>query len=201
MTEKFIFESHAIKEVIETALKFAKANASLLIWGETGTGKEVFAKMIHNNSYRFEGPLISINCANIPKELFESELFGAERGAYTGCNQARMGLVEKAAEGTLFLDELSEMPIEVQAKLLRLLQDGDYRRVGSTEVRQTNVRIIASTNISPEECVTTGKLRRDLYYRVSTIMLPIPPLRDRLADIRPLALHFIRIISEAEKKQ
>jgi transcriptional regulator with PAS, ATPase and Fis domain len=201
MNDAFVFESLSIKTTVEIAKKFANSEAAILLCGESGTGKEVFANLIHTFSARSDKPLISINCANIPKELFESEMFGADRGAYTGCHQARNGLVDSAHGGTLFLDELSEMPLEVQPKLLRLLQDGDYRRVGSSEIRHARIRVLASTNMPPDECIKKGKLRADLYYRISTVTLPLPPLRERLSDIEPLALSFIRRICAIENRK
>jgi transcriptional regulator with PAS, ATPase and Fis domain len=164
----------------------------VLITGESGTGKEVIADLLHALSPRNKGPLIKINCAALPRELIESELFGSVKGAYTGAQQDREGLFRQSENGTLLLDELSEMPIDTQSKLLRVLQEKIVRPVGGRTVYKTDCRIIASTNRVPEEAIKLGKMREDLYYRISTINVHLPPLRDRREDILPLANSFLK---------
>jgi transcriptional regulator with PAS, ATPase and Fis domain len=170
----------------------APSDVSVLITGESGTGKEVVADLLHAVSPRNKGPLIKINCAALPRELIESELFGSVKGAYTGAQQDRDGLFLQAEGGTLLLDELSEMPIDTQSKLLRVLQEKTVRPVGGRTVYKTNCRIIASTNRVPEEAIKLGKLREDLFYRISAINIYLPPLRERRDDIIPLASSFLK---------
>jgi transcriptional regulator with PAS, ATPase and Fis domain len=164
----------------------------LLITGESGTGKEVIADLVHALSPRSKGRIIKINCAALPRELIESELFGSVKGAFTGAHSDREGLFRLAEDGTLFLDEISEMPVDTQSKLLRVLQDQEVRPVGGKTSYKTNCRILAATNRKPEEAIKDGKLREDLFYRISAISVHLPPLRERREDILPLANAFLK---------
>jgi two-component system, NtrC family, response regulator AtoC len=187
-----VFQSPSMKEVVRLVERVAPSDVSVLITGESGTGKEIVADLLHAVSPRNKGPLIKINCAALPRELIESELFGSVKGAYTGAQQDRDGLFLTAGSGTLLLDELSEMPIDTQSKLLRVLQERTVRPVGGRSVYKTDCRIIASTNRVPEEAIKIGKLREDLYYRISAINIYLPPLRERRDDIIPLASSFLK---------
>lgn len=177
----------AMKKVFKLMQKVAPTEATVLIQGETGSGKELAARAIHNISRRADQEYICINCAAIPESLIESELFGHEKGAFTGAVSARNGLIEAADGGTLFLDEIGELPLEAQARLLRVLQEGEIRRVGSTQSRQVNVRLIAATHRNLKALARTGQFREDLYYRLNVVQLKLPPLRDREDDILGLA--------------
>jgi DNA-binding NtrC family response regulator len=179
-----------LKEVGKIPL-VSKCGASVLISGETGTGKEVCARAIHYLSPRANKPFIPVNCGAIPTELVENELFGHERGAFTGAKDTQAGLIQEADGGTLFLDELDCLPLLAQVKLLRFLQEKEYRPLGSAKTYRTDVRVIAAANRSPEEAVEAGKLRQDLYYRLNVIPLVLPPLRERREDIPLLARHFL----------
>jgi transcriptional regulator with PAS, ATPase and Fis domain len=186
---------------VRTVRRVAPSDVSILITGESGTGKEVIADLIHHASARASGPLIKINCAALPRELIESELFGSVKGAYTGANADRKGLFRQAETGTLLLDELSEMPIDTQSKLLRVLQEKEVRPVGGTTSYKTDCRIIAATNRKVEEAIRDGKLREDLFYRISAVSVHLPPLRERKEDILPLALMFLkRFASQANRE-
>jgi len=187
-----VFQSAAMKAVVRTAERVAPSDVSVLITGESGTGKEVITDLIHALSPRAKGPLIKINCAALPRELIESELFGSVKGAYTGAQADRDGLFRQADGGTLLLDEISEMPIDTQSKLLRVLQEKEVRPVGGRTSYKTSARVIAATNRQPEDAIKSGKLREDLYYRISAISIPIPPLRERREDILPLANSFLK---------
>ncbi|MCX6905375.1 MAG: sigma-54 dependent transcriptional regulator, partial [Verrucomicrobia bacterium] len=187
-----IFQSSAMKDAVRLVERVAPSDVSVLITGESGTGKEVIADLLHNVSPRNKGPLIKINCAALPHELIESELFGSVKGAYTGAQQDREGLFRQAEGGTLLLDELSEMPIDTQSKLLRVLQEKMVRPVGGRVSYKADCRIIASTNRVPEEAIKQGKMREDLYYRISAINIFLPPLRERREDIVPLANSFLK---------
>ncbi|KEI69985.1 sigma-54-dependent transcriptional regulator [Endozoicomonas elysicola] len=167
--------------------KVAPTDATVLIQGESGTGKELVAKAIHENSRRINGPMISVNCAAIPETLIESELFGHEKGSFTGATAARTGLIEAANGGTLFLDEIGELPLEAQARLLRVLQEGEIRRVGSVQSQSVNVRLIAATHRNLRQLSSQNEFREDLYYRLKVVELRIPPLRERGNDILMLA--------------
>jgi transcriptional regulator with PAS, ATPase and Fis domain len=181
-----------MKKIIETAKKAAKSDCNILIEGESGTGKELFAQAIHNYSKRSKGPFIAVNCASIPRELVESELFGYERGAFTGANkEGKPGKFELADNGTIFLDEIGELPYEVQSKLLRVLDNHKIVRVGGTEEKKLNVRVIAATNRNLSEEVNKKNFRNDLYYRINVIKINIPPLRERKGDIELLAKVFV----------
>jgi DNA-binding NtrC family response regulator len=187
-----IFRSAALQEVVRTVERVAPSDVSLLITGESGTGKEVIADLIHALSPRCKNRIIKINCAALPHELIESELFGSVKGAYTGAHADRDGLFRQAEGGTLFLDEISEMPIDTQSKLLRVLQDQEVRPVGGKTSYKTNCRILAATNRKTDEAIKNGKLREDLFYRISAISVYIPPLRERRDDIMPLANSFLK---------
>jgi two-component system response regulator HydG len=191
-------ESQAIRGVLEMVDLAAPSRSTVLITGETGTGKEIVAEMIHRMSPRAHGPLIRLNCAALPENLVESELFGHERGAFTGADRARAGRFEVADGGTLFLDEISEMTWGAQARLLRVLQVGEFERVGSSQTRKTDVRLIAATNQILRGLVEVKRFREDLYYRLHVIEIRIPPLRERREDIPILARSFLtRLAAEA----
>ena len=187
-----IFQSAALQSVVRTIERVAPTDVTLLITGDSGSGKEVIADLIHSLSLRAKNRIIKINCAALPRELIESELFGSKKGAFTGANTDRQGLFRQAEGGTLFLDEISEMPIDTQSKLLRVLQDQEVRPVGDTTSYKINCRIIAATNRKPEEAIRDGKMREDLFYRISTISVYLPPLRERRDDIMPLANAFLK---------
>ncbi len=187
-----VFQSTALKDVVRTVERIAPSDVTVLITGESGTGKEVIADLVHGYSPRSKGRIIKINCAALPRELIESELFGSVKGAFTGAHSDREGLFRQAEGGSLFLDEISEMPVDTQSKLLRVLQDQEVRPVGGKTAYKTDCRIIAATNRRPEEASKDGKLREDLYYRISAISVHLPPLRDRREDIMPLANAFLK---------
>jgi DNA-binding NtrC family response regulator len=179
----------------------ARAEASVLITGETGVGKDLVARGIHYLSRRARHAFVPINCGAVPGELFENELFGHEAGAFTSASVARTGLIEEADSGTLFLDEIDALSVAAQVKLLRFLQEKEYRRLGSTTIRRCDVRVIAATNTCPEAAVRAGRLRPDLYYRLNVVTLTLPPLRDRRDDIPQLAGHFLaRYAGEMQKR-
>ena len=175
-----------------TVERIAPSDVTVLITGESGTGKEVIADLIHSLSTRSKNKIIKINCAALPRELIESELFGSVKGAFTGAHSDREGLFRQAEGGTLLLDEISEMPIDTQSKLLRVLQDQEVRPVGGKVSYKTNCRLIASTNRKPDDAIKDGKLREDLFYRISAISVHLPPLRERREDIMPLASAFLK---------
>src|SRR5437867_7330826 len=187
-----IFQSAGMKNVVRTVERVAPSDVSLLLTGESGTGKEVIADLIHAMSPRAKGPFIKVNCAALPRELIESELFGSVKGAFTGAQSDREGLFRQANDGTLLLDELAEMPVDTQSKLLRVLQEKEVRPVGGRTSYKTDTRIIASTNQQVDEAIKAGKLREDLYYRISAISISLPPLRERREDILPLANSFLK---------
>jgi DNA-binding NtrC family response regulator len=187
-----VFQSNAMKQVLRAIERIAPSDVSVLIAGESGTGKEVVADLVHNLSPRHKGPCIKINCAALPRELIESELFGSVKGAFTGSQGDREGLFRQAESGTLLLDEISEMPLDTQSKLLRVLQEKEVRPVGGRTSYRIDCRILAATNRRVEDAIREGKLREDLYYRISAITVYLPPLRDRREDILPLALAFLK---------
>jgi DNA-binding NtrC family response regulator len=192
-TGALIGNSAAFRRATDLAKRAAPTNAAVMIVGETGTGKEVLAQYIHQNSRRSRRRLVPINCAAIPDQLLESEMFGHRKGAFTGADREKMGLLELADGGTLFLDELSEMSMSLQAKMLRVLQDGIVRRVGSEqEGAVVDVRFVSATNRDPREAIRSKLLREDLYYRLNVVQVVIPPLRERMEDIPLLANHFLR---------
>ncbi len=191
--ENLIASSPVMMNVCETIQKVAPTAATVLINGESGTGKEVIAKTIHKNSTRAGRPWIAVNCAAIPENLLESEMFGHVKGSFTGAVTDKEGLFEAANGGTLFLDEISSMPLILQGKLLRVLQEKEIRRVGGTKSIPVDVRVIAASNANLEEAVVKGTFRSDLYYRFAVITIDIPPLRKRPEDIIPLARHFIKM--------
>lgn len=189
--KQLIGESSAFQAEVRKIPLIAKCDASVLISGETGTGKEVCARAIHHLSRRARHPFVPVNCGAIPVELVENELFGHARGAFTGAATAEVGLIGESNGGTLFLDEIDCLPLLAQVKLLRFLQEKEYRLLGSTKTCKADVRIVAASNISLEDAVREGKLRRDLYYRLNVIPIALPPLRERRDDILPLAQHFL----------
>ena len=188
---EIIGESTALKQMLVQIEAVAPTPANVLIYGESGTGKELTARAIHNRSERSKSPLIKVNCASIPKDLFESEFFGHVKGSFTGAHRDRVGRFELANEGTLFLDEIGEIPIELQSKLLRVLQENEFERIGDEKTRKVDARIIAATNRDLKKEVEKGNFREDLFYRLSVIPIEVPPLRNRREDIIPLALHFL----------
>lgn len=199
--EEIIAESPAMKKVLSVVYKIAETEAPVLITGESGTGKEVIAKLIHELSPRKEGPFIMINCAAIPETLLEAELFGYEKGAFTGAVHSKPGLFELAEGGTLFLDEIGEMPFSLQAKLLRVLQDNTFRRLGSLKELKVNFRLITATNRDLQKMIEEGTFREDLYWRLNVIHLHLPPLRERKEDILPLVNYFIERFNKKYRKE
>jgi DNA-binding NtrC family response regulator len=190
--------SPQLKEVFRLVSRVAPSSASVLITGDSGTGKEVVARTIHDVSRRRNGPFVAVNCGAITPTLMESELFGHERGAFTGAERRHRGMFERAHQGTLFLDEITEMPPDLQVKLLRVLESGVIRRLGAEESTTVDVRILAATNRQPEEAVEKGRLRHDLFYRLKVFQLALPPLRERPDDIDPLIEHFLATFAERE---
>jgi len=198
--EEFIFESPAMKEIIKKIKLISCADCPVLITGETGTGKEVIAKLIHKSSNRSNKPMVSINIAAIPRELLEAELFGYEQGAFTGASKSKEGFFELAHKGTIFLDEIGEIDLDIQAKLLRVIETKKFFRVGGRREVYSDVRIITATNKNLRQLVKEGKFREDLYYRLNVVEINIPPLRERKEDIIPLAEHFLKLFSTKYSK-
>jgi two-component system response regulator FlrC len=194
--DALIFQDPAMDRVIQMAKKVAASQASVLITGESGTGKELVARYLHRNSPRKDKAFVAVNCAAIPGELLESELFGHEKGAFTGAVARRIGKFEEAIGGTLLLDEISEMDLKLQAKLLRAIQEREIVRIGSNAAVKVDTRIVATSNRNMEETVKQGKFREDLYFRLNVVKLVLPPLRDRPKDIEVLAGHFARASAE-----
>src|SRR5262245_31925565 len=184
-----IGSSPAWQAVVAAAVRVAPTEATVFLQGESGTGKEVIARLIHQMSPRKSAPFVAVNCAGLPEQLLESELFGYERGAFTGAQQSKAGLIELAAHGVLFLDEVTEMSLAAQVKLLRFLQEREYQRLGGTRLQKADVRIIAATNRDVGEAVDRGTFRQDLLYRLQVFDIMLPPLRERVADIPLLADH------------
>jgi transcriptional regulator with GAF, ATPase, and Fis domain len=197
---KIVGQSDALKRVVRQIEMVAPTDASVLIMGESGTGKELVAHEIHKHSPRRQQPLLKVNCASIPADLFESEFFGHVKGAFTGALKDRAGRFEAADGGTLFLDEVGEIPLALQGKLLRTLQEGQFERVGEERTRQVDVRIVAATNRNLDAEVTSGQFRHDLYYRLNVFPIEIAPLRRRKEDIAPLAALFLKRAADKFKR-
>jgi len=195
-----IGDSEAIIYAVQKAKQVAPTNATVLLEGETGVGKELFANLIHDRSHRQQKPFIKLNCAALPPELIESELFGHEKGSFTGATQARKGRFELADGGTIFLDEISELPVSLQPKLLRVLQSGEFERLGAQETFKVDVRVISATNRNLLNEVRESRFREDLYYRLNVFPITVPPLRNRQEDIPLLVAHFVRQFSEQHGK-
>jgi formate hydrogenlyase transcriptional activator len=198
---EIVGRSHVLKQVIKRVETVAPTSAAVLLLGETGTGKELFARAIHSLSARGDRQLVRADCALIPSGLLESELFGHERGAFTGAVARNIGRIELANKGTLFLDEVGDIPLELQSKLLRALQEREFERLGSSQTIRVDFRLVAATNRNLSEMVTNGQFRRDLYYRLSVFPIEIPPLRDRAEDIPILVWHFVKRYERQMNKQ
>jgi len=188
---RIVGTSQALQRMLKRVEAVAETPASVLLQGESGVGKELVAHAIHARSARADGPLVKVNCASIPKELFESEFFGHMKGAFTGAHRDRVGRFQLADSGTLFLDEVGEIPLELQGKLLRVLQESEFERVGDDVTRSVDVRVIAATNRNLEKSIVDGEFREDLFYRLSVFPVEVPPLRDRADDVMQLAKHFL----------
>jgi len=197
--DRIVGESQALKEVLREVQKVAPSDISVLIMGESGTGKELIAQSIHRLSSRGSEPFVVVNCAALPPNLIESELFGHEKGSFTGAHEKRTGKFEQADNGTIFLDEVGELPLDVQVKFLRVLQEREFEPIGGKK-QKVNVRIVAATNRDLDEELAAGRFRMDLYYRLNVFPLYLPPLRERKDDIIPLAYHFLGIYAAKEKK-
>src|SRR5215813_5317161 len=197
---EIIGRSPQMRHLSEQIAVVAPTTATVLIFGESGTGKELVAREIHKASSRRDGPMVRVNCAAVPRDLFESEFFGHVKGAFTGALRDRVGRFELANGGTLFLDEVSEIPIELQSKLLRAIQEGEYERVGGNKTLKTDVRLVAATNRNLAEEVRKGRFREDLYYRLNVFPITLAPLRERKSDIPPLAAHFLERACKEFKK-
>ncbi len=191
-----IAHSHQLKKILDLVHVVADSPSTILITGESGTGKELIANMIHQNSSRKNQPFIKVNCAAIPETLLESEFFGYEKGAFTGAVTSKPGRFELAHKGTLFLDEIGELSREMQVKLLRVLQELEFERVGGLKTIKVDIRLVVATNLNLENAVENGKFRQDLYYRLNVVPIHLPPLRERPDDIPPLVNHFLRIFNE-----
>jgi len=198
--ENIVGESPQMKEVFRTIEKVAHSNATVLVLGETGVGKELVAEALHRNSSRSDRPFVKMNCAALHESLLESELFGHERGAFTGADRQRTGRFELANEGTLFLDEIGNMTPSTQTKVLRVLQEREFERLGGSRTVKVDVRLVAATNKNLEEAIQRGEFREDLYYRLNVVSVNVPPLRERKEDIVPLASHFIDRFARELKK-
>jgi len=199
--EQVIGNSPALESVLEQVERVAPTDSTVLIQGETGTGKELIAHAIHNLSSRCGRPFVRLNCAAIPLDLLESELFGHEKGAFTGAIAQKIGRFELADKGTLFLDEVGDIPSALQPKLLRVLQEQEFERLGSTRTHQVDVRLVAATNRNLTEMANRGEFRSDLYYRLNVFPLLLPPLRERREDISPLVAHFVEIYGRRMGRQ
>ncbi len=199
--EQLIGTSPALEAVLEQVERVAPADSTVLIQGETGTGKELIARAIHNISSRCGRPFVKLNCAAIPLDLLESELFGHEKGAFTGAIAQKIGRFEWADKGTLFLDEVGDIPLALQPKLLRVLQEQEFERLGSTRTQKVNVRVVAATNQNLVEMVKRSEFRTDLYYRLNVFPIQLPPLRARRTDIPALVAHFVEIFGRRMDKQ
>ena len=199
--ENIVGSSQALQEVLELVRTVAPTDSTVLIEGETGTGKELIASAIHEHSRRRNLPFVKLNCAAIPLGLLESELFGHEKGAFTGAVARKIGRFEAAHRGTLFLDEIGDIPLELQAKLLRVLQEGEFERLGSNQTQRVNVRLVAATNCDLAQLVAEKRFRSDLYYRLNVFPIPVPPLREREEDIPLLVRHFVAKYSQKMHKE
>ena len=193
---RLVARSDIWQRVLARAVRVAPTEATVLLQGESGTGKELVARFIHQASPRKHGPFVAINCAALPEQLLESELFGYERGAFTGAQQTKPGHIELAARGVLFLDEVAEMSLTAQAKFLRVLQEREFQRLGGTRVQKANVRVVAASNQDLRQAVDRGTFRGDLFYRLHVFQIALPPLRERPSDIPLLAEHFLREFAE-----
>ncbi len=196
-----IGESPALKDVFKVLAKVAPTDSTVLVTGESGTGKELLVRALHRNSKRAEKPFVPINCGAIPKELLESELFGHEKGAFTHAIRTRPGRFEMADGGTVFLDEIGEMDLSLQVKILRVLQEKEFERVGATKTQKVDVRLVAATNRNLEEEVAAGRFREDLFYRLNVIPMHLPPLRERGRDVMILATHFMAKFCENKQRE
>ncbi|MGC6507258.1 MAG: sigma-54-dependent transcriptional regulator [Myxococcota bacterium] len=201
MNMSWVYRSPSMQMLTEEAKQIADSEANVMILGESGTGKGRLAKWIHQCSNRHNAPFITVNCGAIPEALIESELFGHEKGAFTGASSTRQGRFELANHGILFLDEFTEMPIQLQVKLLRVLQDGEFERIGGQNTIKVDVRVLAASNRQPLEAVQAGQLREDLYYRLNVIQLQIPALRNRKDDIPLLVHHFMAVHADRNRRQ
>jgi transcriptional regulator with GAF, ATPase, and Fis domain len=200
VADALVGESRAVSRVSEFIRRVAKGDSTVLIRGESGTGKELVARAIHANGRRATKPFVAINCAAIPETLLESELFGHEKGAFTGAAATKKGKFEAVDEGTLLLDEIGEMPPLLQAKLLRVLQQREFERLGSTRLMPFNARVIAATNKDLEHAIKAGEFRQDLFYRLNVVSVALPPLREHREDIPALALHFASKLAAKSKR-
>jgi formate hydrogenlyase transcriptional activator len=198
--EGIVGQSTALREVLQLVETVAKGNSTVLLLGETGTGKELVARAIHNRSRRRDQAFVKLNCAAIPGGLLESELFGHERGAFTGAIAQKTGRLELAASGSLFLDEIGDIPLDLQPKLLRVLQEREFERLGSTRTTRVDVRVVAATHRNLEEMISKGQFRSDLYYRLNVFPIVIPPLRERPEDIPLLVQHFVEVAAQKMDK-
>lgn len=199
LSRNLVGSSAHLDSIRQLILKVAPTDASVLILGESGTGKEVVARCIHDASQRAQGPFVPVNCGAIPAELLESELFGHEKGAFTGAVSTRKGRFEMAAGGTLFLDEIGDMPLQMQVKLLRVLQERSFERVGSNKTQMCDMRVIAATHQNLERRVEAGEFRMDLFYRLDVFPITIPPLRERVEDIPPLVKRFVTLMEREQR--
>ncbi len=198
--ERIVGQSQALREVLDLVEMVAATDSTVLLLGETGTGKELIARAIHDHSRRRSHTFVKVNCAAIPSGLLESELFGHERGAFTGAIEQRAGRIELADQGSLFLDEIGDIPLELQPKLLRVLQEKEYERLGSTRTKNVNVRVVAATHRNLEEMILQQQFRSDLYYRLNVFPITIPALRERADDIPLLVRHFVRQFAQRMNK-
>jgi DNA-binding NtrC family response regulator len=193
--------SHAMKQVFTLIQRVAPTEATVMIMGESGAGKELVADCIHSLSHRAQGPLVAINCGSIPASLIEAELFGYEKGSFTGASRSHAGVFERATGGTLFLDEVTEMPLDMQTRLLRVLETGRFYRVGGTQEIKTDIRVVAATNRNITEAVANKQLREDLMYRLAVFPLHVPPLRERAGDVSLIAQHLLDNLNRTNNSQ
>ena len=199
--ENIIAKSSKMRQVIEVIKVVAKSNATVLVTGESGTGKELVARAIHSQSYRKDKPFIAVSCAALPESLLESELFGHEKGAFTGAHAQRMGRFEVANRGTLFMDEIGEMSANIQVHLLRVLEEKEFTRVGGNELIKVDVRVISATNKDMKKAIANGQFREDIYYRLNVVPIELPPLRERTEDVPLLAQHFLKKFTVENQKE